>query len=227
MKLVDSAQATEVADQGQLESMMSVLRIIIGGVILALGVLEGAQALRSLTMGDAKVRWLKTWTGAGKWRLLATSLLQVVVGAVLITGLIGTDWSTLALVLLSLTIVTRLVNSDLKSWRHSRQERKLADAAAGHVAVLTGFENSPFARRLRAAAEGWEALKDRQVNLDRRVESGEIAAHTRDRYLAAHRRQLIGHLGYNRLIRWPERRFVAALLPLLDAQARRSASRTD
>jgi hypothetical protein len=114
----------------------------------------------------------------------------------------------------------RLVESDLRSWRRSRPERRLADAAAGrHPAVLTESENSPFARRLRAAAEGWEALRVRQANLDRRVESGEITAETRDRYMTVHRRQLIRRLGYSNPLRWPERLVVTALLPLLAAQA--------
>jgi hypothetical protein len=108
---------------------------------------------------------------------------------------------------------------DLKSWRRSWRERKLARAAEGHAAVLTDFENSGFPRRLRLAADGWDALKHRRENLDRRVATGEITPETRDRYLKAHRRQLIRSLGYDNPIRWPERVVVSALLPVLDAQA--------
>ncbi|MGH3402805.1 MAG: hypothetical protein ACRDRJ_09935 [Streptosporangiaceae bacterium] len=61
--------------------------------------------------------------------------------------------------------------------------------------------------------------------MDRRVESGEISAETRDRYMTVHRRQLIRRLGYNNPLRWPERLVVIALLPMLDAQVARSASR--
>jgi hypothetical protein len=87
---------------------------------------------------------------------------------------------------------------DIKSWRRSRQDRKLA--APEHAWFLTRFENSPFAHRMAAAAEDWDALQDRKANLDRRVENGEITSDTRARYLAVHRRQLIESLGYHRPI---------------------------
>jgi hypothetical protein len=204
---------------------MFVLRMIAGGGFLALGILDGAQALLPAQARNALARWLRTRTGTSTWRLLTTSVLQVVAGALLVaSALLVTSLihSSVALgwVAIALMVALRLVNSDLRSWRRSRHERKLADAAAGrHPAVLAESENSPFARRLRMAAEGWEALRDRQANLDRRVQSGEITAETRDRYLTVHRRQLIRRLGYNNPIRWPERLLVTALLPLLDAQA--------
>ena len=53
-------------------------------------------------------------------------------------------------------------------------------------------------------AEDWEALRDRQANLDRRLESGEISAETRDRYMTVHRRHLSKRLGYNPM-RWVRR----------------------
>lgn len=213
------ARATEGADRGQLESMMSVLRMIVGGGFLALGILDGAQALLPAAARGALARWLHVRAGASTWRLLTTSLLQVVAGALLLTGLVH---SSLALgwVAIALMVALRLVSSDLRSWRRARQERKLADAAAGrHPAVLTESENSRFARRLRVAAEGWDGLRDRQASLERRVESGEITAETRDRYMNAHRRQLIRRLGYTNPLRWPERLLVTALLPVLGARA--------
>ncbi len=198
---------------------MFVLRMIVGGGFLALGILDGAQALLPATARSALARWLRTRAGTRTWRLLTTSVLQVVAGALLLTSLMRSSVA-LGWVFIALLAGLRLVNSDLRSWRRSRHERKLADAAAGrHPAVLTESENSPFARRLRVAAEGWAALRDRQASLDRRVEGGEITAETRDRYMTVHRRQLIRRLGYNNPIRWPERVLVTALLPLLDDQA--------
>jgi hypothetical protein len=198
---------------------MFVLRIIAGGGFLALGMLDGAQALLPAAARSTLARWLRTRIGTSRSRLLTTSVLQIVAGALLLTSLLHSSQAT-GWVAIALLVVLRLVNSDFRSWRRARQQRKLADAAAGRQpTVLTQAENSRFARRLRVAAEGWEALKDRQVNLDRRVERGEITAETRDRYMTVHRRQLIRRLGYNNPLRWPERLVVTALLPLLGAQA--------
>ncbi|MGH3398617.1 MAG: hypothetical protein ACRDPO_28420 [Streptosporangiaceae bacterium] len=205
--------------------MMSVLPVVFGGVILAIGIIDGAQALLPTTAVRALARALRAGTGTSKWQLLTTSLLQVVTGVLLLVGLLHSSVA-LGWVCLALLIGIRLVNSDLRSWRRSRHERKLANAADGrHPAVLTESENSPFARRLRVAAAGWQALRDRQASLDRRVESGEISAETRDRYMTVHRRQLIRRLGYNNPLRWPERLVVSALLPLMDAPVAPSASR--
>jgi hypothetical protein len=198
--------------------MMSVFCVIAGGVLVALGLLEGAHAVLPLAPENSRLRWLRT--GPGQRRLVAAALLDLLAGPLLITGGI-TNGLAVALILLSSAVVDRLLRSDLKSWLRSRRERKLASAAAGHGAVLTDLENSRFARRLTTAAEGWEALRDRRENLDRRVASGEITADTRDRYMKAHRRQLIQQLGYNWPFRWPERFLVSMFLPLLDAQARR------
>lgn len=198
---------------------MFVLRMIAGGGFLALGILDGAQALLPAAARSALARWLRTRAGTRTWRLLTTSVLQVVAGALLLTSLMRSSVA-LGWVFIALLAGLRLVNSDLRSWRRSRHERKLADAAAGrHPAVLTELENSRFARRLRVAAVGWDELRDRQASLDRRVESGEITAETRDRYMTVHRRQLIRRLGYTNPLRWPERLVVTALLPVLDARA--------
>jgi len=116
-------------------------------------------------------------------------------------------------------------SSYLKSWRESWQGRKQRRAAAENTWFLTRFENSPFAHRMAAAVEDWQALQDRKANLDRRVESGEITSETEARYIAAHRRTLIQSLGYNRPSRWPERMLVSALLPFLAGQASRTHSR--
>lgn len=196
---------------------MSVLPIVLGAVLLAGAAGEIGQALLLLTKRDFRLRWLRARPGTSKWRLLATALLDAAVGAMLISEVIRSplaEW----LALFSVPAAIMLI-FDLQSWRRSWPERKLARAPEGHAAVLTSLENSGFSRRLRIAADGWEALKHRRENLDRRVTAGEITAETRDRYLKAHRRQLIRSLGYHNPVRWPERLLVSALLPVLDAQA--------
>lgn len=193
------------------------LRIVLSGILLASAAREIVQALLLLTKRDVRSRWLRTRPGTSKWRLLTTAVLDAAVGAMLVTEVIRSPVSQW-LALFSVPIAIMLL-FDLKSWRRSRQERKLARAAEGHAAVLTEFENSGFSRRLRIAADGWEALKHRRENLDRRVATGEITAQTRDLYMKVHRRQLIRSVGYNNPVRWPERLLVSALLPVLDAQA--------
>lgn len=197
---------------------MQVLRIVFGSVLLAIAVHESAQAFLLFTNRDVRARWLRPRTGASKWRLLATALLDAAVGALLVTGLVRTptaEW----LAVLTASVGARLIRLDLRSWLRSRRERQAASRAGPQAAVLSNLENSGFARRLRAAADGWEALKARRENLDLRVASGEITAETRDLYMKVHRRQLIRSLGYDNPLRWPERFLVSALLPVLDAQA--------
>jgi hypothetical protein len=109
--------------------------------------------------------WLRARPGTGKWRLIATAFLNAAVGAMLAAEVISSppaEW----LALFSVPFAIMLI-FDLRSWRRSRQERRLARAAEGHAAVLTSLENSGFSRRLRIAADGWAALKHRRENLDR------------------------------------------------------------
>jgi hypothetical protein len=87
------------------------------------------------------------------------------------------------------------------------------------------FESRPFVQRMATVAEGRRALRDRRANLDRRVKSGEIDSSTRARYLRAHQRQLVESLGYDKLVRWPERMLASVLLLTIEARARRLQSR--
>jgi len=198
---------------------MSVLRIVLGGILLASAAQHIGQALLLLTKRGVRFRWLRTRPGTSKWRLLATALLDATVGAMLVAEVIRSSVAVW-LALFSAPVAIMLI-FDLKSWRRSWHERKLARAAEQQAAVLSNLENSGFARRLGIACDGWDALKHRRENLDRRVATGEITAQTRDLYMKVHRRQLIRSLGYNNPVRWPERLLVSALLPVLEAQTAR------
>ena len=129
---------------------MFVLRMIAGGGFLALGILDGAQALLPAAARSALARWLRTRAGTRTRRLLTTSVLQVVAGALLLTSLMRSSVA-LGWVFIALLAGLRMVNSDLRSGADSGIERKLVDAAAGR------HPRSPDRAReqpVRAAAEG-------------------------------------------------------------------------
>ena len=203
---------------------MSLFLIIVGCALIIGGIWDVAVSLRYLKTTRGKSELAKAGGRTSKWQFFLSRLIQVVLGVLFVGNWIENDTARLLLAITSVLLLTWLCSSYLKSWRRSRQERKQKPAAE-HTWFLTRLEDSPFAHRMAAAAEDWEALQDRKANLDKRVENGELASDTAARYLAAHRRLLIEGLGYNRPIRWPERMLVSALLPFLAAQSAKRAAR--
>jgi hypothetical protein len=204
---------------------VSVFRVLVGCALIIGGIWETAVSLRYLKTARGQSELAKAGGESRKWQRFSTLLIQVSLGVLLVGNWVENGIVRLLLGITSGAMLTWLVSSDLTSWRRSRQERKQNKPEAEHAWFLTRFENSPFAHRTALAVEDWEALQDRKASLDKRVENGELTSETAARYLAAHRRTLIGSLGYDRPSRWPERMLVSAILPLLAGQARRSDSR--